>query len=40
MIRREIHTFSDSRKEATAAAVYLRELNSDGVVSVSLLFGW
>ena len=33
-------TFSDSRKEAIAAAVYLHAFNNDGVVSVSLLFGW
>ena len=40
IISREIHTFSDSRKEAIAAAVYLREFNGDGVVSISLPFGW
>ena len=37
--RREIHAFSDVSKEAIGAAVYLREFNNDGVVSVSLLFG-
>ena len=37
--RREIHAFSDASKEAIGAAVYLREFNNDGVVSVSLLFG-
>ena len=36
--RREIHAFSDASKEAIEAAVYVREFNNDGVVSVSLPF--
>ena len=39
MTRSEIHAFSDASKEAMGAAVYLREFNNDGVVSVFLLFG-
>lgn len=37
--RREIHAFADASKEAIGTAVYLRETNSGGDVSVSLLFG-
>lgn len=37
--RREIHAFSDASKDAIGTAVYLREINSEGDISVSLLFG-
>lgn len=37
---REIHAFSGASKEAIRAALYLCEFNKDGVVSLSILFGW
>ena len=37
--RRKIHAFSDASKDAIGTAVYLREINSEGDISVSLLFG-
>ena len=37
--RREIHAFSDASKEAIGTAVYLREFDSGGEISVSLLYG-
>ena len=37
--RREIHAFCDASKDAIGTAVYLREINSEGDISVSLLFG-
>ena len=36
---REIHAFSNASKDAIGTAVYLREINSEGDISVSLLFG-
>ena len=37
--RREIHAFSDTSKEAIGTAVYLREVDCVGEVSISLLYG-
>ena len=37
--RREIHAFSDASKEAIGTAVYLREVDGEGEISVSLLYG-
>ena len=37
--RREIHAFSDASKEAIGTAVYLREVDGGGEISVSLLYG-
>ena len=37
--RREIHAFSDTSKEAIGTAVYLREFNSGGEISILLLYG-
>lgn len=37
--RREIHAFADASKEAIGTAVYLPEINTEGDISVSLLFG-
>ena len=37
--RREIHAFSDASEEAVGTAVYLREIDTEGSVGVSLLFG-
>ena len=39
VVRREIHAFSDASKDAIGAAVYLRQVNEKGEVSISLLFG-
>ena len=37
--RREIHALSDASKEAIGTAVYLREVDGGGEISVSLLYG-
>ena len=37
--RREIHAFSDAGQEAIGTAVYLREVDCVGEISVSLLYG-
>ena len=39
MERREIHAFSNTSKEVIRTAVYLREVNGEGEISVSLLYG-
>ena len=36
--RKEIHAFSDASENAIGAAVYLKQVNHDGKVNVSLLF--
>ena len=35
----QIHAFSDASKEAIGTAVYLREVDGEGEISVSLLYG-
>ena len=39
MERRELHVFSDASKESIGTAVYLREVDGGGEISVSLLYG-
>jgi hypothetical protein len=37
--RSEIHAFSDASKDAIATAVYLKQVNEEGEISVSMAFG-
>lgn len=37
-MHREIHAFSDASKKAIGTAVYLREVDTGGEISVSLLY--
>jgi len=39
VVRSEIHSFSDARKDGTGVATYLRQINESGDVSVAFLFG-
>lgn len=39
VIRSEVHAFSDASKDATGAAVYLRQVDGTGAVSVTLAYG-
>ena len=39
VVRTEIHAFSDTSKDAIATAIYFRQIDSKGVVSVAFAFG-